>query len=130
MRWFLAIVVLLAVVFIGRYVLYRLFIRWNWSWNGIYNSRIMSFACFYGRHKWAVEREMYSIATVCTRCQTPTDELQLERLNYERRLWRGQAHDGTSDFAKRRYVRARLHEWDRERCLAGVASPRDASEAH
>jgi hypothetical protein len=130
MKWFLMSLALFAVVFIGRYVLYRLFTRWNWSWNGIYNSRLKSFACFYGRHNWQIERETYSCAKVCSVCQTPTNETQLERLEYERRLWRRQAYEDTTDFAKRRYVRTRLLEWDRERGLDGVVRVGDAAEAH
>lgn len=127
MMWFLMLLVLFVVVFIGRYGLYRLFCSRNWRWNGNAESRPKSFACFYGRHTWKVEREMYSCAKVCSVCQTPTNELQLERLEYERRLWREQASKETTDLAKQRYIRVRLLEWNRTRQVDGVMR---ASDSH
>lgn len=113
MKWFLVIVVLFAVVFIGRYGLYRLCSSRGWRWNGDLISRPKGITCFYGLHSWYTDSAMFSSASRCNYCDAAEDEDDLRRLEYERELWENEARTpGFSSEASQTRIALKMSAWD------------------
>lgn len=128
MVWILVGMVLLVLVFVGRYVIYRQKCRWESRHNGGDMVTCRPFKCFYGLHQWYLDAAQFTAVSRCNYCDATQNALALRRLEYERGLWDKEAKvRGISFKDSKKLIAIKLSEWDRQQELEQVVRDRGAA---